>query len=250
MPTHHVLCCCRLDKISARRDKINHRGSIGRTSECSPTLGFSIGVLELHWSIFKISLYLAIINIVRMIERKCLKSQAVDWKGKCTCSVHREILNRQSHIVLLDLKNLTSLTRSLKSHLGCEKVQIYDTTMCNDKDHRAKKSKGKKVGMWVGYDWISGNAEFRLKSHGRGSTNFLFNNVRTFFKRYCSASVLWERPISPTNLKLELLTSLPTKNLTRPKISSPDRPHYFTSSLDEIQTHQSWLLCILRTGIR
>ena len=32
------------------------------------TLGFSIGVLELHWSIFKISLYLAIINIVRMIK--------------------------------------------------------------------------------------------------------------------------------------------------------------------------------------
>ena len=102
---------------------------------------------ELHWSIFKISLYLAIIIIVRMIKRKCLKSQAVDWKGKCTCSVHREILNRQSHIVLLNLKNLTSLTRSLKSHLGCEKVQIYDTTMCNDKDHRAKKFKDKKVGM-------------------------------------------------------------------------------------------------------
>ena len=117
------------------------------------TLGFSIGVLELHCSIFKISLYLAIINIVRMIKWKCLKSQAVDWKGKCTCSVHRRILNRQSRIVLLDLKNLTSLTRSLKSHLGCEKVQISDTTMCNNKDHRAKKSKGKKVGMWVGYDW-------------------------------------------------------------------------------------------------
>ena len=148
-----------------------------------------------------------------MIKWKRLKSQAVHWKGKCTCSVHRRILNRQSRIVLLDFKNLTSLTRTLKNLAEAVKKSKYPIQQCaitkitGRRNPRAERSVCE-------FD-TTGNVELRLKSHGWSSTNFLFNNVRTFFKRYCSASVVWERPISPANLKLELLSSLPAKNLTK-----------------------------------